>query len=142
MNTSALCTSLHRAYIIALTAMVASPTAQAADTTLTLACKGTVQRNATKSEPVSMGIIVNFTARTITGFTLEKLPLTMLNFNDTTVQFSGSDSTSSLIIDGIIDRMTGDLEATAISQPSRTETTATTTIERYSLKCTPAQRMF
>jgi hypothetical protein len=36
MNTSALCTS-----IIALTAMVAGPTAQAADTTLTLtlACK-------------------------------------------------------------------------------------------------------
>ena len=58
------------ARIIALTAMVVGPTAQAADETLTLACKGTVQRNAMKSEPVSMGIIVNFTARTITGFTL------------------------------------------------------------------------
>jgi hypothetical protein len=128
--------------IIGLAVMLLGlPTAQAADTTLTLACKGTVQRNAMKSEPVSMGIIVNFTARTITGFTLEKLPLTMLNFNDTTVQFSGSDSISNLIIDGIIDRMTGDLEAT-IRQPSITETTATTTIERYSLKCTPAQRMF
>ena len=95
-----------------------------------------------KSEPVSVGIIVNFTARTITGFSTEKLPLTMLNFNDTTVQFSGSDSISSLVIDGIIDRVTGDLEATAIRQPSITETTATTTIERYSLKCGPAQRMF
>jgi hypothetical protein len=96
-----------------------------------------------KSEPISVGIIVNFTARTITGFTLtEKLPLTMLNFNDTTIQFSGSDPTSSLIIDGIIDRVTGDLEATAIRQPSITETTAATTIERYTLKCTPAQRMF
>jgi hypothetical protein len=132
------------ARIIALTAMVVGPTAQAADETLTLACKGTVQRNAMKSEPVSIGIIVNFTARTITGFTLptEKLPLTMLNFNDTTVQFSGSDSISSLVIDGIIDRVTGDLEATAIRQPSITETTAATTIERYSLKCRPAQRMF
>jgi hypothetical protein len=134
--------------LIALNALVAalSMTVQAADETLTLACKGTVQRNAMKSEPVSMGIIVNFTARTITGFTLptEKLPLTMLNFNDTTVQFSGSDSSSSLIIDGIIDRVTGDLEATAIRQPqpSITETKAATTIERYSLKCRPAQRMF
>jgi hypothetical protein len=132
--------------VIALAAMVAAlpMTVQAADETLTLACKGTVQRNAMKSEPVSMGIIVNFTARTITGFTLptEKLPLTMLNFNDTTVQFSGSDSTSSLIIDGIIDRVTGDLEATSIRQPSITETAAATTIERYSLKCRPAQRMF
>jgi hypothetical protein len=42
MNMSTLCTSLHRACIIALTAMVANPTAQAADTTLTLACQGTV----------------------------------------------------------------------------------------------------
>jgi hypothetical protein len=91
-----------------------------------------------------MGIIVNFTARTITGFTLptEKLPLTMLNFNDTTVQFYGSNSISSLIINGIIDRVTGDLEATAIMQPPLSETTARTTIERYSLKCRPAQRMF
>jgi hypothetical protein len=130
--------------VIALNAMVAavSMTVQAADETLTLACKGTIQRNAMKSEPVSVGIIVNFTARTITGFTLEKLPLTMLNSNDTTVQFSGSDSISSLIIDGIIDRVTGDLEATAIRQPSITETTAATTIERYSLKCRPTQRMF
>ena len=124
------------ACVIALAAMVAAlpMTVQAADETLTLACKGTVQRNAMKSEPVSMGIIVNFTARTITGFTLptEKLPLTMLNFNDTTVQFSGSDSISSLVIDGIIDRVTGDLEATAIRQPSITETKAATTIERYS----------
>jgi hypothetical protein len=122
--------------VIALNAIVAalSMTVQAADETLTLACKGTIQRNAMKSEPVSMGIIVNFTARTITGFTLptEKLPLTMLNFNDTTVQFSGSDSISSLVIDGIIDRVTGDLEATAIRQPSITETKAATTIERYS----------
>jgi hypothetical protein len=65
MNTSALYTS-----IIALTAMVASPTAQAADETLTLACQGTVissLENA-KPEPVSMGIIVNFTNRTVQGF--------------------------------------------------------------------------
>jgi hypothetical protein len=141
MQSSRLCCTLTA--IVALIAILTC-TAQAADETLTLACKGTVQRNAMKSEPVSMGIVVNFTARTITGFTLptEKLPLTMLNFSDTTVQFSGSNSTSSLIIDGIIDRVTGDLEATAIMQPPLSETTAKTTIERYSLKCKPTQRMF
>jgi hypothetical protein len=130
---------------IALTVMlVGLSTAQAADETLTLACKGTVQRNAMKSETVSVGIIINFTARTITGFTLptEKLPLTVLNFNDTTVQFSGSNSISSLIISGIIDRVTGDMEAEVMMQPPFSETRARTTIERYSLKCTPAQRMF
>ena len=56
---------------IALTAMVAglSMTAQAAEpATMTLACKGTVTDLRTpnaKPEPLSMGIIVNFTARTI-----------------------------------------------------------------------------
>jgi hypothetical protein len=52
-------------YIIALTVMVAGLSrAQAADETLTLACQGTTisdLENA-KPEPVSMGIIVNFTA--------------------------------------------------------------------------------
>jgi hypothetical protein len=42
---------------------------QAADTTLTLACKGsvteTVMEEEKKSERISMGIIVNFTNRTI-----------------------------------------------------------------------------
>jgi hypothetical protein len=44
--------------------------AQAADTTLTLACQGTTisgLENA-KPEPVSMGLSVNFTSRTVQGF--------------------------------------------------------------------------
>jgi Ssp1 endopeptidase immunity protein Rap1a len=49
--------------------VIALPTAQAANTTLTLACQGTVT-NAThtylKPEPISMGITVNLTAQTIT----------------------------------------------------------------------------
>ena len=48
-----------------------SMTAQAAEpATLTLACKGTVTDTSkpnAKPEPLSMGIIVNFTARTILG---------------------------------------------------------------------------
>jgi hypothetical protein len=51
--------------------MVAGPsmTAQAADETLTLACQGTATDITLpvdgKPEPVSMGIIINFTARTV-----------------------------------------------------------------------------
>jgi hypothetical protein len=55
--------------IIGLTAMVAGPlmTAQAADETLTLACQGTTTFGTedAKPEPISMGIIVNFTNRTV-----------------------------------------------------------------------------
>ena len=57
--------------VIALTAMVTCGlvTAQAADTTLTLACQGTATATGgaqpDKPEPVSMGIIVNFTTRTV-----------------------------------------------------------------------------
>jgi hypothetical protein len=47
-----------------------SMTVQAADETLTLACQGTETVTTVKDakpEPVSMGIIVNFAARTVTG---------------------------------------------------------------------------
>ena len=67
MNMSTVCTSLHRACIIALAAMVAGPTAQAADTTLTLACQGTATVDATP-EPISMGIILDLKAGKIDGF--------------------------------------------------------------------------
>ena len=85
MNTSALCIS-----IIALTAMVA--VAQAADETLTLACQGTTisdLENA-KPEPVSMGIIVNFTNRTVQGFGAPSIldyPIKITAWNDVTVAF-------------------------------------------------------
>ena len=61
--------------VIALIAMVTclSMTAQAADTTLTLACQGTTtdkmkEAKDAKPAPISMGIIVNFTNGTIQGF--------------------------------------------------------------------------
>ena len=63
----------HCSCVIALAVMlVGLPTAQAADTTLTLACQGTAtditQPVDGKPEPVSMGIIINFTNRTVQGF--------------------------------------------------------------------------
>jgi len=59
------------ARVIALGMMlVGLPTAQAADTTLTLACQGTTTSGLedAKPEPISMGIIVNFTKKTVHGF--------------------------------------------------------------------------
>jgi hypothetical protein len=51
-----------------------SMTTQAADTTLTLACQGTVTTKVflgkfvdNEPEPISMGLIVNFTKRTVQG---------------------------------------------------------------------------
>jgi len=56
--------------VIALAAIVVSMAAQAADTMLTLAWQGTVTAGTedAKPEPISMGIIVNFTNGTIQGF--------------------------------------------------------------------------
>ena len=55
--------------------------AQAAEPeTLTLACQGTVTNNTSDAKPeqITMGIVVNFTARTVAGFTypgLEEFPI-------------------------------------------------------------------
>jgi len=63
---------VRRCACIALAVMlVGLSSAHAADTTLTLACQGTVTVGTTgdeKPEPVSMGIIVNFTKQTVHGF--------------------------------------------------------------------------
>lgn len=125
--------------IIALTATVAatlSMTAQAADTTLTLACQGTttVRMEDAKPEPISMGIIVNFTNRTVQGgfgypSVLYDFPVKITSMNEATVVFHGSNQSS---ITGSIDRVTGDVEA---------DTEGPTSIH-YALKCRPTQRMF
>src|SRR5439155_265466 len=111
-------------------------TAQAADTTLMLACKGTrtfsMHGGTTKTEmtePISMGIIVNLTARTVTG--LEERPLTIQSVNEVTIAFFWSKN--DVTVSGTIDRLTGDMAAT---------TATAAAIWRYSLKCTPTQRMF
>jgi hypothetical protein len=125
--------------IIALTAMVAGPsmTAQPADAMLTLARQGTGTSGTedSKPEPISMGIIVNFTARTVTGFTYPgaDFPMTITMFDDVHILFSGSNKSGNWTILGSIDRVTGDVAAT--STRSRLSTS-------YELKCRPAQRMF
>jgi alpha-D-ribose 1-methylphosphonate 5-phosphate C-P lyase len=111
-------------WALALTAMVASPTAQAADTTLTLACQGTTtdkmkEAKDAKPAPISMGIIVNFTKNTVQGFGIPGVsdyPVKIRGMNDARIVFDGAhdDGTSAASITGSIDRVTGDVEATDI----------------------------
>jgi len=122
-----------------------SATAQAADSTLTLACQGTTTdttKEDAKPEPVSMGIIVNFTARTVTGFTYPgaDFPVTITSFDDVHILFSGSNKSDSWSILGSIDRVTGDTAAT--SEMRNPATGKITSFTEYALKCRPAQRMF
>jgi hypothetical protein len=117
-----------------------SMSAQAQQGTLTLACKGTtlLAMEDAKPEPTSMGIIVNFVARTVQGFgspTFMDYPVKITGINDVIVEFGGSAS-----IHGSIDRVTGDVEATSTVTATKTQKTITST--NYSLKCRPTQRMF
>jgi hypothetical protein len=115
-----------------------STTAQAADSILTLACRGTATDTIVdKPEPVSMGIIVNFTKRTVQGFE-DDYPVKITGWNDVTVAFSGEDRKGAQTM-GSIDRVTGAVEATSMVINAKGEVTYSL---KYSLKCRPAQRMF
>jgi hypothetical protein len=104
-------------WVIGLAVMlVGLSTAHAADTTLTLACQGTFTvreypRTTTvedaKPEPYSTGITVNLTARTVQGFGME-YPMKITNINAATIVFSDSDKQS--LLEGQIDRVTGDMD--------------------------------
>jgi len=130
--------------VIALAVMlVGLPTAQAADRALTLACKGTVtlrQNKDAQQDPVSMGIIVNFTARTVTGFEGD-CPVAITAFDDLDISFSGSRGNGDYwTIEGSTDCVTGDMEA------GWTKWALTSDLKRklawsqiLALKCRPAQ---
>jgi hypothetical protein len=132
---------------IAALLVVGGMTAQAAEpATLTLACKGTVTDLGTpnaKPEPLSIGLIVNFTARTILGLAGpgSGTPVSIMFMDDVTVNFVGSysDRYRRWQLMGTIDRVTGDLEATNTNTYVATEKTSS---ESWTLKCKPAQRMF
>jgi hypothetical protein len=133
-------------YIIVLTVTVVGLSgAQAADETLTLACQGTTisdLENA-KPEPVSMGIIVNFTNRTVQGFGAPGIldyPIKITAWNDVTVAFLGSEERIGSTTRGSIDRVTGDLWAPLTATDAKTGNPLMSV--RYALKCKPTQRMF
>jgi hypothetical protein len=139
---------VRRLYIIALTAMVAGPTAQAADETLTLACQGTTMAGTedAKPEPISMGIIVNFTKQTVHGFDdpfFGEQLIKITGITETAVHFGARDTlfqTTTRSVMGAIDRVTGDVWVDATSSDAKTGKTITST--SYALKCRPTQRMF
>jgi hypothetical protein len=110
--------------------------AQAAEpVTLVLACQGTktVTVKDAKPEPVSMNIIVNFAARTVTGPPLDGYYVTT-EFDDLHISFIGM--RAQWTIDGSIDRMTGDMYAALKNafDPKWSQVLA--------LKCRPTQRVF
>jgi hypothetical protein len=92
-------------------------------------------------EPISVGLIVNLTARTITGFRypeyLADLPVAITAVNTMALTFAGSkkeDGNKDTSLTGTVDRITGDLQADYYLHASLTRT--------YSLKCKPTQQMF
>jgi len=118
----------------------ASGQAQAQQETLTLACKGTVTLPmfAEKLRPVSMGIIVNFTDRTVLGFDFPRYPAKIKAANDAAIEFYATDDVS--IIFGKIDRVTGEVDATVAVRDQKTG--KFDTMMTYELQCRPTQRMF
>ena len=137
--------------MIALTAMVTCGlvTAQAADTTLTLACQGTTTAGMedAKPEQISMGLIVNFTKMTVHGFVdpfFGEPPIKITGITETSVSFGIVDDKYLQIMSrsvmGAIDRVTGDVWADFTSSNTKTGKTVTST--SYALKCRPTQRMF
>jgi hypothetical protein len=132
--------------MIALSAMIACGLAQAAEPTLTLACQGTTTRlmvDPIKPEPVSMGLIVNFTDRTVQGFGLPGVmdySVKITAWNEVTVSFLGSENKYRSTIRGSMDRVTGDVEATSMVTDAKTGDIVISI--SYALKCRPAQRMF
>jgi hypothetical protein len=135
---------MYRVLLLLAWGLAATAQAQTA-ATLTLACKGTVTSSLnSKPEPLSMGLIINFTTRTVHGFGVPgaDYPLTITAANETMVTFSGQhkDTFSTESLGGSIDRVTGDLDATSSTYDEMAHKPLYRTT--FSLQCRPAQRMF
>ena len=98
-----------------------------------------------KPEPVSMGIIVNFTKMTVHGFSdpiVGELLIKINSITQTAIDFSGGDKVgnTSRNVMGAIDRVTSDVWVHVRSADPMTGRTITST--SYALKCRPSQQMF
>jgi hypothetical protein len=92
-----------------------------------------------------MGIIINFASGEVAGFDgfggglATYYHAAIAAINDVTIYFrGGSDKPYGSLLDGSLDRVTGDLDATTTSLGEK-EILSTT---RYLLHCKPTQRMF
>jgi len=110
---------------------------------LSLACIGSAQSSIPDEkpepkEPISMGIVLNFATRTVPGF---DYPIMIKDANDATVAFGGNHQSRSLesIIEGYIDRVTGDLEAIEVLFDHAASKTQS--MKSYKLQCKPTQRL-
>ena len=123
--------------VIALIAIVtcSSMTAPAADTTLTLSCKGKQTSGVGErksSEVINIGIIVDLQKNTVAGLE-PTVPLTIDFLAETTLSFSRAETDWQM--SGTLDRMTGSLVATSVrSNPN--------VMLSFALQCKPMQRMF
>jgi hypothetical protein len=127
-------------WLIVAAVILAGQTAEAQQpATLTLACKGTAAGSSDdNSEPVSMGVIINFTVGTVQGL-MDYSPK-IIATNDVTVSFGGSQENIFSVsgMRGSIDRITGDLEATFTFYDMKTRKM----LNRRNFALQPAQRMF
>jgi hypothetical protein len=142
---------MYRLGALLLLAWGLAATTQAETTTLTLACKGTTTQHTLSGDedpqPISMGIIVNLTDRTVQGFgfPFDTKPLEIGYVNDVEVRFGGNeegpDGSFKHSINGSINRVTGDVEATW-SFVGKTWAKGIEPHMSYALQCKPTQRMF
>ena len=90
-----------------------------------------------------MGVVVNFTTRTVQGFGsgLLDYPVEITAVNEVIIAFGGASKPNNVgqhsIISGAVDLVTGELGATS-SVWGTTGAVSTS----YSLQCKPTQRMF
>ena len=140
--------------IVALCAAGSSHVTQAAEPTgtLTPACEGTAIDKTdpfseeAKPEPVSMGLMIDFTSKTVAGFehlnpVLGGAPVKIIIVDKTTIGFSGVSAAGGTAF-GTIDRITGDVEAATEIWSHETQPHKLVGAKGYSLKCKPTQRMF
>jgi len=116
--------------------------------TLTLACEGTATdktdlMKAATPKPVSIGLIIDLTRKTVAGF--ERVFPTFTGavkitiVDDLTIGFSGTDGGGGAVF-GTVDRITGDVEAATEYWNHGTNKLQWATV--YSMQCKPTQRMF
>jgi hypothetical protein len=90
-----------------------------------------------------MGIIVNFTTRTVQGFGEPSFdyPVKITWADDVTIWFEGHELSETVqrTTEGTIDRITGDVGAYVASFDPKTLKTAKLS---YALKCRPTERVF
>jgi hypothetical protein len=122
------------AMLLALYSLSTS-SAQAADT-LMLACKGTsidLTKGDAKPEATFMGIVVNFTTRTIDLSSWPSSPIEIREMNDVQITFGDLSRAGDRGILGTIDRVTGRVLVIDVEVDARTTRARSTT--GYSLEC-------